>query len=431
MRMNTHPEQGFPRDLDVDFIRAQYPVFNRPESARWAMFENAGGSYVPRQVIDRLQHFFTWTKVQPYGGFESSIQAGEAMDAGYRAMADLLNCAEDELTLGPSTSLNCYVLAQAVRPLLKPGDEIVVTNQDHEANIGCWRRLAEFGVVVREWRIDPRTGELSIEDLDRLLSQRTRLVCFTLCSNIVGTMNDCALICEKAHQAGAWAVGDGVSFAPHQVLDVNVSGLDLYLFSTYKTFGPHVGVMWGRRSVLDALQPQGHYFNSALPHYRFNPAGPQHAEIAALAGIGEYIQAVDEHHFENPEPDAHSRAARVFDLFAAHETVQANRILSAIQSIPGARIMGQKEAQAGRRAATIAFTLQGVPSGDAVSQLIRKEIGVRNGHFYALRCLEGLGIDDPKDGIIRISLVHYNSEDEVSRLVKALEGFFSRGRRTV
>ncbi len=429
--MNTHPEQDFPRNLDVDFIRAQYPVFNRPESARWAMFENAGGSYVPRQVIDRLQYFFTWAKVQPYGGFESSIQAGEAMDAGYRAMADLLNCAEDELTLGPSTSLNCYVLAQAVRPLLKPGDEIVVTNQDHEANIGCWRRLAEFGVVVREWRIDPRTGELSIEDLDRLLSQRTRLVCFTLCSNIVGTMNDCALICEKAHQAGAWALGDGVSFAPHQVLDVNGSGLDLYLFSTYKTFGPHVGVMWGRRSVLDALQPQGHYFNSALPHYRFNPAGPQHAEIAALAGIGEYIQAVDEHHFENPEPDAHARAARVFNLFAAHETVQANRILSAIQSIPGARIMGQKEAQAGRRAATIAFTLQGVPSGDAVSQLIRNEIAVRNGHFYALRCLEGLGIDDPKDGIIRISLVHYNSEDEVSRLVKALEGLFSRERRTV
>ncbi len=429
--MNKQTEQRLPGALDVDFIRAQYPVFNTPETASWAMFENAGGSYAPRQVIDRLQHFCSWTKVQPYGRFESSIQAGKAMDAGYQAMANLLNCDEDELTLGPSTSLNFYVLAQAVRPQLKPGDEIVLTNQDHEANIGCWRRLEEFGVVIREWRIDPQTGELSLKDLDRLIGQRTRLVCFTLCSNIVGTMNDCALICEKAHQAGALAVGDGVSFAPHQVLDVNTSGLDLYLFSTYKTFGPHVGVMWGRRSVLDTLQPQGHYFNSELPHYRFNPAGPQHAEIAALAGIGEYIQAVDKHHFESPEPDAHTRAARVFDLFAAHETIQANRILSAIKSIPGARIIGQDQARTGQRAATIALTIDGVRSGDAVSQLIQRKIGVRNGHFYALRCLEGLSIDDPKDGIIRISLVHYNSEEEVSRLVNALEDLFPHCRRTV
>lgn len=418
--MNRETEPRLPRALDVDFIRTQYPVFNTPETASWAMFENAGGSYAPRQVIERLQHFFSWTKVQPYGQFESSIQAGEAMDAGYQAMAGLLNCDADELTLGPSTSMNFYILAQAVRPLLKPGDEIVVTNQDHEANIGCWRRLEEFGAVIREWRIDPRTGELSLQDLDTLLSQRTRLVCFTLCSNIVGSMNDCALICEKAHQAGALAVGDGVSFAPHQVLDVNTSGLDLYLFSTYKTFGPHVGVMWGRRSVLNSLQVQGHYFNSELPHYRFNPAGPQHAEIAALAGIGEYIQAVDQQHFDNSAPDAHTRAARVFDLFAAHETAQANRILSAIASIPGARIIGQNQAQTGRRAATIAFTLEGVSSGEAVGQLVQKKIGVRNGHFYALRCLEGLGLDDPNDGVIRISLVHYNSEEEVSRLVQAL-----------
>ncbi|MGD9192461.1 MAG: aminotransferase class V-fold PLP-dependent enzyme, partial [Desulfobacterales bacterium] len=127
--------------LDFDFIRSQYPVFKNPETARWAMFENAGGSYVPRQVTDRLQDFFQFTKVQPYGLFEASVAAGEAMDAGYQAMADLLNCDPNELTLGPSTTMNFYVLAQAIRPTLKPGDEIIVTNQDHEANIGCWRRL--------------------------------------------------------------------------------------------------------------------------------------------------------------------------------------------------------------------------------------------------------------------------------------------------
>ena len=135
--------------IDIDFIRSQYPVFQNPETARWAFFENAGGSYVPRQVTDRLDHFFRFTKVQPYGPFEASIAAGEAMDEGYRCVAELLNADADELTLGPSTTMNFYVLAQAFRPLLKAGDEIVVTNQDHEANIGCWRRLGEFGVVLK------------------------------------------------------------------------------------------------------------------------------------------------------------------------------------------------------------------------------------------------------------------------------------------
>jgi len=409
-------------NLDLDFIRSQYPVFQNPDTARWAMFENAGGSYVPKQVSDRLHDFFQYTKVQPYGLFESSVKAGEAMDAGYKAMAGLLNCDPDELTLGPSTTMNFYVLVQAVRPTLKPGDEIVVTNQDHEANIGCWRRLAEFGAVIKEWRIDPASGELDIEDLKKLVTEKTKLVCFTLCSNIVGSMNDYAAISEIAHSVGALAIGDGVSFAPHRVLDVNSSGLDIYCFSTYKTFGTHVGVMWGKPEVMDTLQPQGHYFNKDLPHYKFNPAGPLHAEIAALAGIEEYIEAVYHHHFEKSHYDFHTHACKVFELFAEHETVQANRVLEAIKAIPGARIIGQDSAAQGTRAATIAFTLDGVDCSDAVKFLVEKDIALRNGHFYALRCLEGLGIEDTDDGIIRISLVHYNSEQEIDRLVDGLGG---------
>jgi selenocysteine lyase/cysteine desulfurase len=158
--------------LDLDFIRSQYPVFSNPDTARWAMFENAGGSYVPRQVSRPPPRLFPVHQGPALRPFESSIKAGEAMEAGYRAMAGLLNCHPDELTLGPSTTMNFYVLAQAIRPLLKPGDEIIVTNQDHEANIGCWRRLEEFGAVIREWRIDPQTGELDIEDLKSLVGSR-------------------------------------------------------------------------------------------------------------------------------------------------------------------------------------------------------------------------------------------------------------------
>jgi cysteine desulfurase family protein (TIGR01976 family) len=406
--------------LDLDFIRSQYPVFANPTTNRWAMFENAGGSYVPDQVTDRLHDFFQFTKVQPYGPFEASIAAGAAMDEGYRVLADLLNCDPDELTMGPSTSMNTYVLAQAVRPTLRPGDEIIVTNQDHEANIGAWRRLEEFGAVIREWRIDPWTGELSLDDLDALISDQTRLVCFTLCSNIVGTMNDFQTISKMAHDAGALAIGDGVSYAPHRVLDVGASGLDIYLFSTYKTFGPHLGIMWGNPSALGTLEPQGHYFNREIPHYNFNPAGPLHAEIAATAGIGVYIDAVYDHHFTDNEQNFHTRAGRVFDLFSRHETAQANRVLDAIKRIKGSRIIGRHEAEEGARAATISFTIEGMSSKTAAEKMAEKEIAVRNGDFYAVRCLEGLGIEDVEDGIIRISLVHYNSEQDVDRLVTAL-----------
>ena len=388
------------------------------------MFENAGGSYVPRQVIDRLHDFFRFTKVQPYGPYETSIKAGKAMDAGYRTMAGLLNCAPDELTLGPSTSMNCYILAQAIRRLLKPGDEIIVTNQDHEANIGCWRRLSEFGTIIKEWRINTQTGELATEDLKALISKRTRLVCFTLCSNIVGTMNDFKTICDIAHDAGAMAVGDGVSFAPHRVLDVNTSGLDLYLFSTYKTFGTHLGVMWGKSSVLDVLEPQGHYFNRDFPHYRFNPAGPLHAEIAALAGIGEYLDEIYNHHFNTKEPNFHARAERVFALFAEHEATQSNRILDALKSIAAIRIIGMDHAEPGLRAGTISFTVDGILSREVVKNLVKKDIALRNGHFYAIRCLEALGVRDTADGVARISLVHYNSEEEVKRLVEGIREIF-------
>jgi cysteine desulfurase family protein (TIGR01976 family) len=406
--------------LDLDFVRSQYPVFQNPETARWAFFENAGGSYVPHQVIERLKYFFNYTKVQPYGLFASSIAAGEAMDEAYSCLAELLNTSPDQLTLGPSTSLNFYVLAQAFRNDLKAGDEIIVTNQDHEANIGCWRRLSEFGIVIREWQIDPQTGELNIEDLKQLVGSRTRLVCFTLCSNIVGTMNDVKAINEIVHNAGALAVADGVSFAPHRLVDINDLGVDLYLFSTYKTFGTHMGVLWGRREVLTKLDCQGHYFNSEKPHYRLNPAGPLHAEIAALAGLGEYFDALYDKHFTQLNLSRHERSVKVFDLFAEHESRLANKLLDTLQQLPGVRIIGQRHAAAGRRAATIAFIPAQKKPSEIVKQLAEKYLAVRNGHFYARRCVEALGLKDPEEGVIRVSLVHYNTEEEINRLSAGL-----------
>ena len=151
--------------LDTDFVRSQFPAFQAEESRDWVFFENAGGAYVPATVIERLKRFFVAHKVQPYGSFALSRTAGEEMDESYRAIAELLHSEEDQVTLGPSTTLNFYVLAQGLRHLINPGDEIVVTNQDHEANVGVWRRLSEFGAVIREWQVQKETGELDLSGL--------------------------------------------------------------------------------------------------------------------------------------------------------------------------------------------------------------------------------------------------------------------------
>lgn len=407
--------------LDVPFVRSQYPAFEHPETSRWAFFENAGGSYVPRQVSDRLHRFFTEHKVQPYGCSYMQQQAGLAMDAGYAAVASMINADPAEITLGPSTTMNLYVLAQAMRPGLASGDEIVVTNQDHEANIGCWRRLEEFGAVLREWRVDPASGELNPEDLKALVNPRTRVVCFSLCSNIVGSVNDVDAICDIARSAGAVTVADGVSFAPHWMPDVRTLGPDFVLFSTYKTFATHLGVLWGRPDQFEKLAPQGHYFNADKPHYRMNPAGPLHAEIGALAGLGQYIEELHNHHF--PESGAAGMRARtesVFSLFAEHETALANRVLDFAASRPDLRVIGRHKAEPQRRAGTIALAPAGSTPDRIARLLAEKRVAAGAGHFYAVRCLEALGIE-PDEGVLRISLVHYNSVEDVDRLIDALD----------
>lgn len=408
-------------ELDISHVRAQYPAFDHPETSRWVFLENAGGSYVPRQVSDSLHQFFTAYKVQPYGHSWMQEQAGRTMDAAYTAMASMLNAHPDEITFGPSTTMNLYVLAQALRPSLSSGDEIIVTDQDHEANIGCWRRLEEFGVVLREWRMDPASGELDPEELNRLVNSRTRIICFSLCSNIIGTVNDVHAVCGIARSVGAITVADGVSFAPHWMPDVRTLGPDFIVFSTYKTFATHLGVLWGDLDRLRELVPQGHYFNADKPHYRMNPAGPQHAEIGALAGLAAYIENLYRHHYrDEPAVPLRAMTEAVYALFAGHETAQANRVLEFAAGRSDLRILGSSRAESCRRAGTISLVPSAITPDELARRLAVRRIAVGAGHFYAVRCLEALGIA-PETGVLRISLVHYNSGEDVDRLLEALD----------
>jgi cysteine desulfurase family protein (TIGR01976 family) len=406
------------RHLDIAFVREQFP----PLTNGWAFFENAGGSYVPRQVIDRMHTYMSETQVQPGAAYGPSALAFDRMDGARRLMADMINAQEDEIVVGPSTTLNVYVLANALRPLFREGEEIIVTNQDHEANGGAWRRLSEFGLVIREWQVDPATGELDPNDLDKLLSDKTRLVCFPHVSNIVGSLNDVELITQKVHAAGAWVCVDGVAYAPHRRMDVKKWDVDFYLFSFYKIYGPHIACLYGKRGSMMAARNQNHYFfgEESVPQ-KLNPGGMMHEAVASLQGVADYLDGVYRHHADsNAEPDFQGRLDHVSDLFADHEEQISQPVVDFLTRRNDVRLLGRQTADQAARVPTFAFTVNGKSSAEIVTALHSRNIAVNNHHFYAKRLLEAVGVD-PDDGVVRASMVHYTSSDDVARLLDALD----------
>ena len=406
--------------LDIDYVRSQFPAFNDPLSAKWSFFENAGGSYVPSNVIERLNHFMTSTKVQPYAEFDTSAIAGENMDKATNYFAEMINAGNDEIIIGGSTTMNMYVLSNAIRSLLKPGDEVIVTNQDHEANIGAWRRLAEHGMVIKEWQINSDTAELDVDDLKELLSEKTRIVAVTHCSNIVGSINDLKSIAKLVHQYDAFIVGDGVSYAPHGFPDVKDLDVDFYAFSLYKTYGPHLGLLYGKKEILNQLPNQNHEFLEGDVHYTLNPGGPHHEELSSLVGVFEYFNNLFEHHFPDENQSAVEKIKKVNELIAEHEKEIANPLLDYLSNRSDIRLIGKKTINDKDRAPTIAFTMNNKSSKELSSELVKHGIATRNDNFYAWRCLMALGID-VNDGVVRTSMVHYNNHEDVSKLINALK----------
>lgn len=403
--------------LDLSYVRSQFPAFSVPALADKAFFENAGGSYACAPVIDRLTRFYRARKVQPYAPYAASAAGGAEMDEARARLAAMMGVASDEVSFGPSTTANTYVLAQAVRRWLKPGEAIVVTDQDHEANSGPWRRLAEDGVEIREWQIDPMTGHLDPARLAVLLADgRVRLVAFPHCSNVVAEINPVTAIVAMAHAAGAAAVVDGVSYAPHGLPDVAALGADVYLFSAYKVYGPHQGIMVIREGFGMALPNQGHWFNGDVLYKRFTPAGPDHAQIAASAGIADHFDALHDHHFA-PEPDVRKRAARVHELMRAHEVAICQPLLDYFAARNDLRLIGPRDAAL--RAPTVAVDL-GRAAEPVAAALAGRGINCWAGDFYAVRPLAAMGID-PGQGVLRLSMVHYTSAADVTRLIAALD----------
>jgi len=415
--------------LDLDFVRQQFPAFAEPSLHDSVFVENAGGSYMCTQTIRLLERYYRRCKVQPYHLNPAAQTAGIAMDAGHQALAPYLNVNANELYFGPSTSQNTYVLANSVWGYLQAGDEIIVTNQDHEANSGAWRKLQDRGVVVREWAVDPHSGSLSLAKLEAMLGDKTKLVIFPHCSNILGEINPVAQICDLAHQVGAKTIVDGVSFAGHGLPDVAALGADVYLFSLYKVYGPHQGVMVIRSAMAELLSTQAHYFNGDIREKRLIPAGPDHAQIAGAKGVSDYFDALYQHHFtestnsheqeNSTEPTSSMQQAEaVRNLLHQAELQTLSKLLDYLKQHPKVRIIGPTDPT--NRAPTISI----IPVGQTPQALVQSlgEVGILAGagHFYSTRLLDAMGID-LTTGVARFSMVHYNSMSDVDRLIAALD----------
>ena len=405
--------------LDIDFVRAQFDQL--ADDPDFVFASNAGGSYVSNQVNRVMEDYNHHMRVQPYARYPSSTRAGEAMDRAHQGWAEALNIDPGELTIGPSTSMNTYVMAQAMGAGWQAGDEIVVTNQDHEANSGVWRRKAEEkGVTLRQWEVDSQTGLLDVATLLPLLGERTRAVFFSHCSNVVGTANPVADITHQVKATCAARVFvDAVAYAPHHICDLKALGVDGYVFSLYKVFGPHQGLLYVNADMRDELASQAHYFNHGLPTKDYNPAGPQHAQVAACAGVLDYFDDLYRHHFGSDGASRNARLQALHGLILEHENSLAAPILEFLAGRDDVHLLGKSHTRDDDRAPTIAFRPLRQSSADVAYKLQDRGIGTEHGNFYAYRLVKDLGMD-PADGVVRLSLVHYGSATDVERIVAAL-----------
>ena len=408
------------KSLDIEFVRSQFPTFEQDNAIGKGFFENAGGSYMPVQVINRLSRFHSHRRVQPYWPFESSKLAGNEMDEARVRMSKLLNIPAETLHFGASTSQNTFVLATAFRDFVTERKVIVVTNQDHEANSGVWRRLNLSGYEIREWEVQKDSGRLLLEDLEKILDENVCLLTFPHCSNILGEINPVKEICSLASKYGVLTCVDGVSFVPHSFPDITALGSDIYLFSTYKTYGPHLGLMYVNSELNRRLPSQGHFFNDHDLTNRLTPAGPDHAQIASVAGIVDYVELLERHHFgEKLDGTRGSTSSRVGKLQRDAEITLLAPLLDFLNSKKDIRVLGGSEIEVDKKVPTIAMDV-GKRAEEIVEKLAIRGLMAGYGDFYSVRLLKALGIPLPA-GVLRLSCVHYTKSDEVVSIIQALD----------
>ncbi|MEM7369420.1 MAG: cysteine desulfurase-like protein [Bacteroidota bacterium] len=404
--------------LDLAYVRSHFPAL----SGDWIFMDNAGGSQTLKTVSDRISDYLLTSDVQHGASYEVSQIATQRVRQANQAMATFINATyAEEVVMGASATMVFRLLSLCLAKTLEAGDEIIVSNADHEANVSPWTDLADQGIVIKIWKVRPETMEFHLEDLGTLMTDRTRLVCVTHTSNVLGTLNPVKEYARFVHDRGALIAVDGVAHAPHRLIDVQETDVDFYVFSTYKVYGPHYALLYGKKEHLLRLPGINHYFiqQDDLP-YKFQPGNNNFELTYSMLGVVDYLEAVAQHH----QPDA-SRSSRAnmelaFELFVEHEERLAARFLDFLNSQASVRVVGSTDSSKSVRVPTISFVVDGMQSDHLVEQVDPHKIGIRFGDFYAKKLIEDLDLES-YNGVVRVSLVHYNTLEEVDRLIGVLE----------
>lgn len=407
--------------IDLEYVRKQFPALQRD----FIFMDNAGGSQVLSKVAERISGYLLHHNVQLGASYKVSEEAGKKLKYATSKVAELINASRDEeVVIGSSTTMLLRILSLTISENWEQGDEIIVTNTDHEANVSPWTDLEKKGFKVKIWEVNPETLELDITDLQKLMNHKTRLVAVTHASNVLGTINPIKKIAKTVHEGGALICVDGVAYAPHRNVDVQELDADFYTFSWYKTYGPHLAVMFGKYDLLKELDSFNHYFiGKEVVPYKLQPGNFNFELTYSTLGIIEYYEDLYHHHFEDKSLKFGDRIAKTFALVSAHEEKLAETLLTYLNSVPEIKIIGKSSAAAAVRVPTISFYHENFNSDEIVEKVDEHRIGIRFGDFYAKKLIQSLGLEK-KNGIVRVSLVHYNTVQEVSKLIKVFKTIF-------
>ena len=408
--------------LDLEAIRAQFPALRETDDGVARIYlDNPAGTQVPQRVVDAMSDCMLGASANLGGYFRTSELAGAIAGDAQQAMADFLNApSPDEIIFGQNMTSLTFHVSRSIGRYFNAGDEIVLSRMDHDANVQPWVLLArDFDLKIRWLPFDTATFEFDLRELEKLLNERTRLVCVCAASNLTGTINDVEAICRLARDAGAWTYIDAVQSAPHVVNDVQAFGCDFLVCSPYKFFGPHQGVLWGRRDVLEALEPYKVRPAPADIPWCFAPGTASHEGMAGTAAAVEYFAWVG----ETMAGGGGSRREKLvagMSAIAGYEQGLSGYLVDGLQSLPGVTVHGITNADAmARRGPTVAFTHERLAPDAIVRALAEANIFAWSGHNYAVEVAKSLGLYE-SGGVVRVGPVHYNTAAELDRLFATL-----------
>jgi len=404
--------------IDLSFKRRFFPALSQTYDGKpIVFFDNPGGTQCPQMVMDAVSAYLMNDNANHGGAFATSVRSDAMLHDAHQAMADMLGAASaDEIVFGANMTTLTFSVSRALGRELKPGDEIVITRLDHDANVSPWLLLArDTGALVRWVDIREEDCTLDMADFEAQITSRTKIVAAGYASNAVGTINDVKTIVEMAHTVGALAYIDAVQYAPHGPIDVQALGCDLLVCSAYKFFGPHVGILYGKLDLLDRLSAYKVRPADDHPPYKFETGTLNHEGIAGTRAAVEYLAQLTDAKGTRREWVVSGMTA-----IKEYEKTLSARLIAELQQIKGLRIWGITDlAQLDRRVPTVSFTLEGHSPREIAEYLGRRGIFVWDGNYYALAVMERLGLE-PTGGMVRVGPVHYNTGDEIDRLLNAL-----------